>query len=549
MTIQQHFLFFLTNQFSLERSPLLTLLMIVRGFTKVCPLNRAEALCLWPLVVLRASVLLLAVRNLLLENSSNAYLQDEVVQNEALLLLILDVPAASAIDSILLNCKHSPLNSPSVTPAALLALPLDEKVQELDLSCLSSSFENGEYFSETSVVTLLKKRSQQTASFTLIPAGLPWLLRVPRHSFLEPKATPTFTLVHPRSQHSLIVQTTSRILSDTVLESSSSESEEALRAVFGNSSDACSQEGHSVRETILLASDSSCIARILQIYSSPCLSALHPEGTLLAATASLNSEEDTFVCSLIQTLRLDTGHLQYHHPLIGTCSTTLSALPYLFPALFVTRFDWQQLWRPLSVALPCSSASAVTEFESLVRETVALRTDEDHSCLGALQEHYFDVDPLCSLPPVILRGHGSSLLADSGRSLIDLVNNVAVVGHSHPRITKVAHSQLQLLNTNSRFLYPGLGQFARDIISRTVPSRLKGHLNRVVFVNSGSEATDLALRIARTVVSHRNWKARGGNEGGAIFRWRRDVLCLQGGYHGVSCASDEVSTTLNDNPL
>jgi 4-aminobutyrate aminotransferase-like enzyme len=135
-----------------------------------------------------------------------------------------------------------------------------------------------------------------------------------------------------------------------------------------------------------------------------------------------------------------------------------------------------------------------------------------------------------------------------------MVNNVAVVGHSHPAVLNAAVSQLTMLNTNSRFVYPGLGAFAEEIVTKTVPEHVRHQLNRIVFVNSGSEATDLALRIARTVVSHRRWQARKqhhqqGGEERVPFRWFRDVICMRGGYHGITTASDEVSTTLNDNPL
>ena len=150
-----------------------------------------------------------------------------------------------------------------------------------------------------------------------------------------------------------------------------------------------------------------------------------------------------------------------------------------------------------------------------------------------------------------------------GRCYLDMVNNVAVIGHSHPAITAAITKQIQVLNTNSRFIYSLLGKFCEKIISK-IPEALlkKGKLNRVFLVNSGSEATDLALRIARTVVTERRRKERrrkattdnpadgevGGDDEGEAYALQRDVICLEGAYHGVTTASDEVSTTLNDNP-
>jgi 4-aminobutyrate aminotransferase-like enzyme len=113
-----------------------------------------------------------------------------------------------------------------------------------------------------------------------------------------------------------------------------------------------------------------------------------------------------------------------------------------------------------------------------------------------------------------------------------------------------------ILNTNSRFIYNALGDFTRKIISK-IPAHIleQGQLNKVLLVNSGSEATDLAMRIARSVVTSRRRKvleqqmAESGQDPSKIsFELNRDTICLQGAYHGVTTASDEVSTTLNDNP-
>ena len=93
------------------------------------------------------------------------------------------------------------------------------------------------------------------------------------------------------------------------------------------------------------------------------------------------------------------------------------------------------------------------------------------------------------------------------------VNNVALVGHCHPLVVSAASEQYKLLNTNSRFIYPSLGLFLSRItqlMDQAAPLCVDGRTESgggkkwVVFlVNSGSEATDLALRIARSVANHR----------------------------------------------
>ena len=90
--------------------------------------------------------------------------------------------------------------------------------------------------------------------------------------------------------------------------------------------------------------------------------------------------------------------------------------------------------------------------------------------------------------------HGSMqyLYAADGTRYLDLVNNVSHVGHSNPRVTQACAHQMGLLNTNTRYVYNGLTEYLGRIAD-TLPETLSvGFL-----VNSGSEANELAVRIAR----------------------------------------------------
>lgn len=95
-------------------------------------------------------------------------------------------------------------------------------------------------------------------------------------------------------------------------------------------------------------------------------------------------------------------------------------------------------------------------------------------------------------PVMFLRGWQHYLFDQWGQPYLDAYNNVPHVGHAHPRIQAVAAKQLQLLNTNSRYLHPSRGQFAKQILSH-----LPDQLQVCFFVNSGSEANELAIRLAR----------------------------------------------------
>jgi 4-aminobutyrate aminotransferase-like enzyme/Ser/Thr protein kinase RdoA (MazF antagonist) len=128
-------------------------------------------------------------------------------------------------------------------------------------------------------------------------------------------------------------------------------------------------------------------------------------------------------------------------------------------------------------------------------------------------------------PMEMVRGRRQYLYDSDGRPYLDMVNNVACVGHSHPRVAAAAARQMRLLNTNSRFLYGSMIAYA-ERLSALLPDSL----DRVLFVNSGSEACDLALQLAR------------------VYTGRQDVVALAGAYHGWTAAVYELSTAPGDNP-
>lgn len=122
------------------------------------------------------------------------------------------------------------------------------------------------------------------------------------------------------------------------------------------------------------------------------------------------------------------------------------------------------------------------------------------------------------LPIRVVRGRGARLYDDAGRDYLDMVNNVAHVGHAHPRVADAISGQAALLNTNTRYLYRQLTDYA-ERLGDTFPAPLE-----VVFLtNSGSEANDLALRIARAHLG------------------RQETLAFDGGYHGNLTSLIEVS--------
>jgi len=128
-------------------------------------------------------------------------------------------------------------------------------------------------------------------------------------------------------------------------------------------------------------------------------------------------------------------------------------------------------------------------------------------------------------PLEIVRGKGAYLYDDGGRPYLDCVNNVAHVGHAHPRVVEAGRDQMAVLNTNTRYLHDSLTEYARRLAA-TLPDPLCV----CFFVCTGSEANELALRMARTHT---------GREG---------MVVLEGGYHGNTSSLVQLSSYKFDGP-
>src|SRR5215203_1501940 len=116
-------------------------------------------------------------------------------------------------------------------------------------------------------------------------------------------------------------------------------------------------------------------------------------------------------------------------------------------------------------------------------------------------------------PVQFVRGEGVWLYDAAGHRYLDAYNNVASVGHCHPHVVQAIARQAAALNTHTRYLHETVLDFAEKLLS-TFPPEI-GH---VMFTCTGSEANDLALRVARTCT------------GGTGF------IVTANAYHGVTSA-------------
>lgn len=128
-------------------------------------------------------------------------------------------------------------------------------------------------------------------------------------------------------------------------------------------------------------------------------------------------------------------------------------------------------------------------------------------------------------PLKIVRGYMQYLYDDDGHEYLDAYNNVAHVGHCHPRVVRAGQKQMAKLNTNTRYLHDFILRYA-ERLTATLPDSLK----ICYFVNSGSEANELALRLAQ---AHTN---------------QRDLIVLDHAYHGNTTTMIDISPYKHDGP-
>jgi 4-aminobutyrate aminotransferase-like enzyme len=160
-------------------------------------------------------------------------------------------------------------------------------------------------------------------------------------------------------------------------------------------------------------------------------------------------------------------------------------------------------------------ASARLGWVATLRDPALTAHEDDERLLRRRRDVMGTLSPLFFEKPVhLVRGEGAYLFDPDGRAYLDAYNNVPVVGHCHPRVVEAIARQAATLATNSRYLHEHIVELAERLTAS-----MPGGLDTVVFVNSGSEANDLAWRLATEVT---------GGSGGVATAFA---------YHGVTTAT------------
>lgn len=160
--------------------------------------------------------------------------------------------------------------------------------------------------------------------------------------------------------------------------------------------------------------------------------------------------------------------------------------------------------------------------ENRFRRAIGLQRYHTKPIKALIKERHRVISPVLSLTytkPIHMTQAAFQYMYDAeGYTYLDAYNNIPHVGHSHPKVVEAGQRQMAKLNTNTRYLYDLLPIYAEKLLSKFPPS-----LNKVFFVNSGSAASDLAIRMALTYTGLKN------------------IMVMEHGYHGHTIADINIS--------
>lgn len=178
----------------------------------------------------------------------------------------------------------------------------------------------------------------------------------------------------------------------------------------------------------------------------------------------------------------------------------------------------QPAWELLQLWVTINPVEAHNRF----RKAAGFPMEQKYSLRRELNKRYAYISKALSISypdPILMTGAAFQYMFDhKGHTYLDAQNNIPHVGHGHPDVVEAAQRQMARLNTNTRYIYPELGDYAEKLLETFPPT-----LNKVFFVNSGSAATDLALRLAYNHTGKEN------------------ILVLEHGYHGNTRLGIDVS--------
>jgi 4-aminobutyrate aminotransferase-like enzyme/Ser/Thr protein kinase RdoA (MazF antagonist) len=450
-----------TGAFMLSRGDIVAAIPTIEGFLSIVTLTPEERTALWPLVVLRAAVLVVSGHYQATLDQGNAYVLERLDEERLAFDAACSVPVH--VGAAIVEAVAAP---PTVDGGAVVLARMTSAAGEpvvVDLGPASPAMDDGAWLGGEETESRLLLEATSDGALAVIPHGTVRLTRAPELAAQAPAVIATGDELVSRSRIELVAPAAaivSAVETGTV----------TLQPTDG-----------AIGPTI----------RIEGVVSAVAVGSRVGAGDPIASTREAGP---------------DGMHRARIHRLVVADVT---------PPRFIGA-PWARAWARLM-----NDPASLTGREPAATATSATAEQSRRDAVFAsAQERYY------VRPPVMQRGWRSVMIDDHGRCFLDMVNNVTGIGHAHPRLTEAVSRQLATLNTNSRFLYPQLAEFSERLLEHSPDPAL----DTVLLVNSGTEAVDLALRLAM------------------LHTGRRDILSLREGYHGWSFASDAISTSAFDNP-
>jgi len=457
----------------------LRVLDTVVAFHRDAPLSREEAGAVWPLVVLRAALLVASGWRQLEIDGDNAYARERIAGEQRIFDSATLFPCAEMTEQVL-AALHFAGDAPALTgsgerPITALLPGLTGRVAVIDPGVESEELDAGKWLAEGAEQRLLAEAFASGAHAAVLPYGV---YRLTRTDVDRTDACATWP-------------------ADTEIHLPAGDACEVTAPANGRVLAAGSTT------TLELAAGWRLIIRGIEPTAAV--------GTELRAGAGLGtvaaSPDDRVIT--VGLRRVDAPEL----PATADARSQLLA-PERVPA-------WARFTHDPAALLGLPSLAQ--------RDEAADELHRRERIFASAQERYYE------RPMQIERGWRHHLIDTTGRSYVDMVNNVTGLGHGHPGVADAVNRQIRILNTNSRFLYRELAEYSERLLAllpeaARMPGQGRDGLDTVLLVNSGSEAVDLALRLAQAATG------------------RKTVVALREAYHGWTMASDAVTTSAYDNP-
>ena len=178
----------------------------------------------------------------------------------------------------------------------------------------------------------------------------------------------------------------------------------------------------------------------------------------------------------------------------------------------------KKAWKMLEKLIKISPKFAENEFRKatgrkpLKVKKIKKYIDERNSVISPIFSVSYDN------PIAFERSAFQYMFDNEGKTYLDAYNNIPIVGHAHPKINDAITRQIKKLNTNTRYLHDNLYRYAKKLLDK-----FPKILNKIYFVNSGSEASDLAIKMA---LNHSKNKR---------------IMVVENGYHGHTQTGTDIS--------